>query len=154
MKADPERMANDLSRELSALRAAPDPVPEATERAVIEAFRLRQARPGVSGWLLAAAAAVILAIGAAVWFQSRPAESFEVVESAAGSATGQTTAFYVLDPLAPGILDGRGRLVRLTLPPGEGFVGLPRPLEARDGDVQAEILLGDDGVPHAVRFVY
>ncbi len=141
----------NFERELRNLRDLADPAPEATERAVLEAFRRRRRSP--TPWRLAAAAVLLAACGAWLWFANRPADSGE--RAAAAPPTEHATDFIVLDPLAPGVRDGHGRLVRIPLPPGEGFGGIPAPWPAAPGaTVRAEVLVGDDGAAHAVRFVY
>lgn len=151
---DQERFTDQLAEELRKLRKAPDPAPEATEQAVLEAFRRRREKPKVAAWRLAAAAVALIAVGVVAWFQTRSGGQSEEARPTVQIASQQSTGFIVLDPLAPGILEGHGRLVRITLPPGEGFAGLPAPPNADGAALQADILLGDDGIPHAVRFIY
>ncbi len=149
--ADEREIEERLADELRTLGEGVDPAPVSTEQAVIAAFRRRHERP-VSPWRWAAAAVVLVALGAAAWFQLRPSAPFPEAEPEL--ALERSTEFFVLDPVGPGIFDGRGRLVRITLPPGEGFAGLPVPTDAAGAAMKADVLLGDDGFPHAVRFVY
>lgn len=142
----------DLNQELRKMQEVADPAPKATEHAVAAAFRRRHtARLPV--WRLAAAAALVAACGAWLWFANRAADTPK--RAATQPPAEHATDFYVLDPLAPGVRDGHGRLVRIALPPGEGFGGISAPWSTAGGAaVQAEVLLGDDGAAHAVRFLY
>lgn len=144
-------MHDPLQNELARLADVPDPTPPETEQALLAAYRRRRAGSRARPWLFAAAAAAVLLV--AFWLEDRPPTARPETAETTMPAI-RVTPFIVLDPLAPAIADGRGRLVRLDLPPGEGFAGLPRPLEARSSAIQADVLIGDDGVPHAVRFVY
>jgi len=118
------------------------PSPE-VQRALGASVRARRTkRP----WLWAAAAA--LATVGLFLSQSTEPRGAAVVES----APMQTTEFFVLDPVRPIEEMRSGRLVRVTLPAdAPDYFGLP--MGGRSGPVEADVLLGDDGIARAVRFI-
>ena len=124
-------------------------------------------RRHVRAWF-AAAALLVLAVTAwrVAGRRPSPADSAAAVETerarAAASqaseparqAGGQEAAFVAL-PIAVGLpaLES-GRIVRVSLPaaelPAYGFIVEPRPI---GGAVEADVLVGQDGQPRAIRFV-
>lgn len=129
-----------------AVRQPPTKIKHQLDAALREAAQRRQPSrrlPAWSAWAAGMAAAVALAV---LW--PRPA-------APPVSAPPQTAATGVIEflPLTPdGLPPSGGRLVRVYLPnTAPGYWGLPI---AEAGSVlPAEVILGDDGVAHAVRFV-
>ena len=128
----------------------------AVEQALLARVRTKQAgkpRP----WRWAAAAAAVIALAAA-WALHRPQPEQPLVTHAPAQAPaqpqpGQVSEFYFIPTGRPIASLRSGRLVRVTLPStAPSYFGLP-PLPADQG-VEADVLLGDDGVAQAVRFVY
>jgi hypothetical protein len=106
-------------------------------------------QPGSRRWLLLAAAVLLIAVPG-LWFALRTPEPPPL---APDERVVRYTPFLVLDPLSPDLAAGRGRMVRATLPSSApAAYGLLLP--DTEGSVQADVLLGDDGAIHAVRFVY
>lgn len=122
------------------------PSPE-VQRALRQSVRAqRPRRPW--GWAAAAAAAAALAAVGLFLSQSPEPQTTAVIES----APIQTTEFFVLDPVRPIEEMHSGRLVRVTLPAdAPDYFGLP--MGGRSGPVEADVLLGDDGIARAVRFI-
>lgn len=123
------------------------------------------ARRNVRAWF-AAAAVLVLAVAAWQLAVRRPVPADETAgimparpaaspgSELAPRADGQETAFVAL-PSAIGLpaLES-GRIVRVALPaaelPAYGFIVEPRPV---GGAVEADVLVGQDGQPRAIRFV-
>jgi hypothetical protein len=136
-----EGVENGL-RELSAEMGGPPPELEAR---VLERFRARRRKHTRVRWAWAAAAALAIGIGLGAWLAQLPEPAAE--------ARGAPSGFLLLDYGRPTRELTAGRLVRVTLPPtAPEWFGLPSDPAAREG-IEAEILLGDDGVAQAVRFV-
>jgi hypothetical protein len=134
-------------RGLAAQMGEPRPEVETALRARFRA-RIHQARP--ARWVWAAAAALLIGIGVGAWFGwDEPASP---VVSA--PAPPEKTPFVLLDYGRPTPNLTAGRLVRVTLPPdAPAWLGLPFDPGTADG-IEAEVLLGDDGVAQAVRLVH
>jgi len=140
-----------LLREVAEADRSAEPSADARDRlaGAVRANRRAKAWP----WALAAAA--VLAIGLFVP-EPRTAPPDAVADGASEAApiAAEVSAseFLVLDPVLP--IEGMrsGRLVRVTLPAdAPSYFGLP--LRSRSGPVEADVLLGDDGIARAVRFV-
>ena len=113
----------------------------------------RRRRPGLFAGL-AAAAVVLAAIGLTVWSQSRSTqmspEGRQVVYVALEATTEFFPLFYSSVPAA------RTTLVRLELPRASlaRFGLFPADvLERTSGSVLADVLIGEDGLARAIRFV-
>jgi hypothetical protein len=64
------------------------------------------------------------------------------------------TDYIPLTYLADATAMESGTVLRVELPPSVlGAMGLPSPSERTDSRVKADLIIGDDGVPRAVRFV-
>ncbi len=124
-------------RELSEAIGRPSPALEARLRQGYRARRRNLWRPA---WAVAAALAA--GIGMGVWLSSKDE-----------AAPPPREAFLLLDHGRPTAELTPGRLLRVTLPPtAPAWFGLPVDPAARRG-VEAEVLLSDDGVAQAVRFI-
>ena len=105
-------------------------------------------------WALATAAAVLLmvAVGSRVTSLWNPAQqgAMEEVSSLAGSSDGQEG--FIAVPYAPALASGElMRVVRTELYPA-ALVSLGLDVDpAWSGKMQAELLVGEDGYPRAVR---
>ena len=124
-------------RGLSAEMGGPPPELESSLRQ-----RFRRRKRASSSWPWAAAAALAIGVGIGAWvsLEQEPPDPPQ-------------RAFLLLDHGRPTRELTSGRLVRVTLPPtAAAWFGLPVDPGARRG-VEAEVLLGDDGVAQAVRFV-
>lgn len=122
--------------ELAAALGGPPPGLEVKLRS---RYRAARRRP----WQWAAAAALAAGLGWGAWLgTSQPAEPEET-----------SSGFVMLDYGRPTPELVPGRLVRVTLPPtAPAWFGLPVDPGARER-IEAEVLLGDDGVAQAVRLV-
>lgn len=132
-----------------------------------QAPRTRSITPAVRAWL-AAAAVLVLAVAAWQGITRWPSAADTAARAGAGSARvegapearpvpaggGQALQFVAL-PTAIGLpaLES-GHIVRVELPaadlPAYGFDVTPQPAA---GAVQADVLVGQDGQPRAIRFV-
>lgn len=133
-----------LLREVAGADRAAEPSSDA-RRKLTDAVRANR-RPNLWPWGLTAAA--LLAVGL---FAPSPAPPPVEVAPEASQAS-VASEFFVLDPVRP--IEGMrsGRLVRVTLPAdAPSYFGLPP--RSRSGPVEADVLLGDDGIARAVRFV-
>ena len=119
---------------------------------VARSFASRVAR---SGWLRAAAI-VVVAAGAGIWWRSSgPAKD---VDPHAGRETSPAVIFaegFVPLPIALGLPDFEsGEIIRVEIPvaslPSYGIEIAP---DARRTPVQADLLVGQDGQPRAIRLV-
>jgi hypothetical protein len=113
-------------------------------------FRARRPKAPAAPWGWAAAAALAAGLGLGAWFSLRetPKPAPEPPPALA------VTPFFLLDYGRPTHEVTSGRLVRVTLPPSApAWFGLPVDPAAREG-IEAEVLLGDDGVAQAVRLVH
>lgn len=125
-------------------QAAPSP---AVEQALLSELRARR-RP--RRWLWPVAATLLLAAGG-FWFAADGPNQPETATTP--EAPLPTAEFYVLETGRPLSEMRSGRLMRVTLPASApAYFGLP-PLPPGAG-IEADVLLSDDGVAQAVRFVY
>jgi len=146
-----------VAREDASLGASP----AVRERLMVElrvaADRERRAVARRNVWALAAAAALILAAGGAAWqsFARRTAAAPTRPDAALGSRE-ITTDFL---PLAySGVPISGGQMIRLEVPRSAlASFGLTPPESAEPGQsagtVLADVVVGDDGLARAVRFV-
>jgi hypothetical protein len=135
-------------RNLAEAMGGPPPALEITLRAK---FRNAARKPPRPVWVWAAAAALVLGICVGAWFaQHRSAPP--IAGGPAPAAVGQGE-FLLLDYGRPTPALTAGRLVRVTLPPtAPAWFGLPVDPSASKG-IEADVLLGEDGVAQAVRLV-
>jgi hypothetical protein len=134
-------------RALSRSMGVPRPEVEAVLRA---RFRAAARKPRTAPWVWAAAAALAIGIGVGAWFSYEKPAPVATVSPAPIETAGE---FVLLDYGRPTPGLTAGRLVRVTLPPSApAWFGLPVDPRAREG-IEAEVLLGDDGVAQAVRLV-
>jgi len=148
--------------------------PEEVEARVIQAFRRRRLRKNLSGLALASLAA---AAGITVFFampreHSKPVAPVSVIaEAAQPAATAKTiapqkrprprirrqpreivTQFFPLLDAAPPF--ERGELLRVTVPASTmRKVGLPVNEERLADPIYADVLVGQEGLARAIRFV-
>ena len=106
-------------------------------------------RMGRASWWYsaAAAAALVIASGLGGWFAGRavPPPAPRVIHPAGFIETPGTS---VLPPIES------GSIVRIALPVGAlPQYGLSIPMDAVDGQVSADLLVAQDGVPRAIRLV-
>ena len=128
--------------EADAAREAPADV-EARLRARFRWRGRRRARWVAAASVLAAAAA----IGTVVVLTHRTPRA----EPAPQSREVVTDFFPLMDPAPP---LGRGQLLRVELPASAmQMVGLPVREERLADPVEADVLLGEEGLPRAIRFV-
>ena len=142
-----QRIVRGGLRDLASQLGGPPPALEEKMRA---RFRARRPMAAPAPWRWAAAAALAAGLGLGAWFGSsdppKPAPQPPMAEFA--------TPFLLLDYGRPTQELTSGRLVRVTLPPSApAWFGLPVDPAAREG-IEAEVLLGDDGVAQAVRLVH
>ena len=154
-----------LAAAFAALRAEPAPEPDAARLAALRrALRERpheRARPGESRWLAAAAALLVLATAVTLQRAARvsPAPSAprpDAVEaaSAAPPSVEITTEFFPLTQWTEDLEIQGARVVRVELPRTTRLAaGFPMNAERADEPIQADVLVGYDGVARALRFV-
>ena len=138
-----ERELAEAMRKLAAENAA-TPVPPEIEARVMVAFEGRVPRRGVRWWVPMAAAAMAASLAVAVWVTRHPTTAVQQAEApfvaipyVAGPAPYERTEVRQMDiPLAA--LIAAGVEVRAT------NVG---------GSVRADVLVGQDGRPLAIRLV-
>jgi len=144
------------------------------------AFRERSARRPL--WMpIAVAATVVMAVGLGFWI-TRPAERIEAPPVLAARATPPRTAFakaprapvrksairnpqsamvqevatdfYPLQYVADAGVLGNGTVVRVSMPRAAMTTfGFPVDIERRQEPIQADVVLGGDGMARAIRFV-
>ena len=138
----------ELATALAALRRAAEgaSAPESLEAPLLAAFRAARRPRWRLAW--AAAAAVLLALGLGLALRLGRAP-----ETAAAAAE-VATPFIPLPYGAP-LADLEGAtLVRVTVPRSTLVaVGLPVNGELLDEPVEADLVVGEDGIPRAIRFV-
>jgi hypothetical protein len=86
---------------------------------------------------------------------SRPGQPRRLAQSPPGESSGAIVSeFIVIDPTRPFTIYDQGRIMRVTLPSSApAYLGL-RDFPVRQGQgIEADVLLGEDGVARAVRFV-
>jgi hypothetical protein len=157
----------ELLENLRALAAdGPQAAPDRVEWQLRTEFRKRSMRRRVRVWMsFAGAAAVAAGIALVLWVREAPKPARAAMSSAAmlaaGSASAESVAteeeadanFYPL-PGAEALPDVENAMVvRVQLPVASlRFMGFPVDEERAD-EVQAELLLGQDGLARGVRLV-
>jgi len=144
MNEDP---IQDLLRALADADAAAEAPPEIELRLTRE-FRSRKRTRTVRrlAWC-ASAAAVVLVFAATLHYRQRPPAL-----AAPAAVEEVVTDFYPLVNPAPPF--ERGRLLRVEVPASAmRMVGLPVHAERLSDPVQADVLVGEEGLPRAIRFV-
>ena len=148
MNEDP---IQDLLRALADADADAEAPPEIELRLTRE-FRSRKRTRTVRrlAWC-ASAAAVVLVFAATLHYRQRPPAP--AASSARPDAVEEVvTDFYPLVNPAPPF--ERGRLLRVEVPASAmRMVGLPVHAERLSDPVQADVLVGEEGLPRAIRFV-
>ena len=138
-----EDEVRERMRELSESLGGPPPELEAKLRM---RFRARRRAAGAPRWAWAAAAMLAFGLGLGVWLDSG-------VEVRPAAEPPGEQGFLLLDYGRPTHELTAGRLVRVTLPPtAPAWFGFPVDPGASEG-IEADVLIGDDGVAQAVRFV-
>jgi len=138
----------DLLRALAEADATEEAPPEIELRLRRE-FRSRKRRRMWTrlAWGASAAAAVLLVV-VATWHYRQTAPALPQAEA----VHEVVTDFYPLVNPAPPF--ERGRLLRVELPASAmRMVGLPVHAEHLSDPVQADVLVGEEGLPRAIRFV-
>ena len=141
----------DLLRTLARADATAEAPPEIELRLRRE-FRSRKRRRTWTrlarlAWSASAAAAVLVLV-VATWHYRQP----RAVLPQAEAVQEVVTDFYPLVNPAPPF--ERGRLLRVELPASAmRMVGLPVHAERLSDTVQADVLVGEEGLPRAIRFV-
>ena len=150
MKQDNESVPAELLLLRQATRSRQ--APARLERTLRKEFRARRKSPPFRQnlwfqWSVAAATAIVLAF---VMLSPQP----EAPEPAAGTARRITTDFlpvgygFQLDP------DEFAQIIRIRVPRAEMVrFGLPVSLESGPERVSADVVLGEDGIARAIRFV-
>ncbi|HBY59324.1 MAG TPA: hypothetical protein DEH78_05850 [Solibacterales bacterium] len=121
--------------------------PAHVERALLAAFQAEHRRSWVRPWM--AAAASVLVVIALSWMIARSGPP------PAPAPAPQASSGFIAIPFASGEPPvGGGYVVRVRLE-RTALVSLGLPAAAGPGgdSVQADLLVGDDGVAHAIRFV-
>jgi hypothetical protein len=156
---DASRLDADLAHLRAALREATAPPPD--EQWLRAQFRdhLRKRtanapaeRAGGSRRLpLAAAAAVVLAVGAAATFFMLRDESAAPATAAAEASSAAPPAVGAFQPLSssPGLPSSSYSVVRVRIPVS-AFAVVPG--TADGGTIEADLLVGEDGLARAIRF--
>ncbi|MBM3724201.1 MAG: hypothetical protein FJW40_02085 [Acidobacteria bacterium] len=143
-----KKQGNRLDRALRALAQADDPADAspAVERALLAAYRRRPAAPRT--WILvAAAAAVLIAAG----LLARSGASYRPKAAAAREVVTEFLPLAGSEQMPP--VEG-AQIYRVRLPRSALWtVGLPMTEERAHERVDADVLLGPDGVARAIRFV-
>ena len=143
MNEDP---IQDLLRAVADTDAAAE-APLEIELRLRREFRSRKRTRAVwrLAWCASAAAVVLVFVGTLHYRQRAAAPAPPAVEEV-------VTEFYpLMDPAPP---FERGRLLRVELPASAmRMVGLPVHAERLSDPVQADVLVGEEGLPRAIRFV-
>ncbi|MEK7406540.1 MAG: hypothetical protein AAB225_15665 [Acidobacteriota bacterium] len=140
----------ELDARLRALAAATAgaEAPPRVEAALRAAFRRPAGGAGPSRWWWAAAAALVVAAGAALLVRGPAAEPAPLP----GPAPEIASDFILLDPAWQPAESGQTVRVRLPRTALLSF-GLPMNEERAFEPIQADVVLGQDGVARAIRFV-
>ena len=158
--SDTPRDASHLQSELAQLRAALGEVEApAPDEAVLRArFREAQQRARHAGrvggsWRLplAAAAAVVLVVGgvlAAVMLRGERSAPVTAAVEAPAVAPSAVSAFQPLSR-SPGLTSSSYSVVRVRIPLS-AFAVVPG--TQQDGSIEADLLVGEDGLARAIRF--
>ncbi|MEZ5365264.1 MAG: hypothetical protein R2748_23780 [Bryobacterales bacterium] len=146
---DHQELQSELRRLAGSLG---EPRPE-LEQQLLQRFRQSSAkRRRPQPWVWAAAAVLALGVAIGAWLARREPPQKASPQSLR-PRTHPAGTFLLLDYGRPTNEITAGRLVRVTLPPSAAaWFGLPVDPAAHEG-IEADVLLGDDGVAQAVRFV-
>jgi len=135
--------------------------PARVEVRLLRAYREQYGRSaeagGVHHWWAAAAAAMLLVAGA-LWMGMRPPAPPQVAASSSPAAVAgaeeDDAAFVALPNAAGSLQDEDVDLVRVELPRSAvTALGMPAGDDSDAGSVEAEVLVGPDGMARAVRFL-
>jgi hypothetical protein len=136
----------------AALGASPDV--EARLRAQVRALGRARRRQRVM--VLAMAATVMLAVAAVAWFRIGPGRAGVVPEPVVTASREVTTGFYPL--FYASVPTRTSHMVRLEVPRAAldafGLAALDVVVVRPSGTVLADVVIGDDGLARAVRFVH
>jgi hypothetical protein len=142
---------NDVRHLLRALaKAVPQEASPSAERYLLVRFRER--RNQRKRWTYLAAIAASLAIGFALYVARWHHQSATVSVSPTGGD--QTSGFITLPYAQSGVPLEQAVIVRVNIPVSElGIIGVPFTPTSPNESIPAELLIGQDGVARAVRFV-
>jgi hypothetical protein len=147
---------NDLDKRLRELaRSVPQCASDDVEQHLLTEFRAHRRRSRIAMYLMPAAAALILGLALLVYHGSNIVRGYlgssgTVREPQAGSLQG----FMPLPYGESGVPLGQGIVLRMQLPVSElNGLGVPVPPGETRQRVHADVLVGQDGVARAVRFV-
>jgi len=159
--------AISLLRSESELESTPASVEQALRRALRSTGRSRTAagvRASFARPLAAAALALVAALSVALWGGRTNLENAPPAETALSDGPELEAGNYVVETPTDFIpLDGcagrdcweEAQLVRVQLPRSSlGYYGLPMDISRIGEQVPADVLMGMDGVPRAIRFVH
>jgi hypothetical protein len=155
---------NENDRELLAgLRAlaadGPREAPRRVEELLKTEFRRQKRRRNLLTWVPAFGIAAAAGIALLVWVHSEkptvPAPAMVAVQPVASAAEEETDAsFYPLPEAEALPAVENAMVVRVQLPVSSlELMGVPISEERADASVQAELLLGEDGLARGVRLV-
>jgi len=123
------------------------------EQRLVEAFRKRRRRR-VTVWAYGAAAAACLAL-ALGWFWVRHSPPVQTNTTADESYYAAPPGFVALPYAQSGVPLEEAVIVRVEVHPAElTMLGMPVPSAHVSGRISADLLVGQDGVARAVRFVH
>jgi hypothetical protein len=156
---DGSRLQSDLAQLRAAVQAVEAPaIDEAALRARFREAGLRQAQNAAAeraGRLrrlpLAAAAAVALAVGSVLAVVALRGDRSATVPVAAEAAEAAPPAVSAFQPLlsSPGLSSASYSVVRVRIPLS-AFAVVPG--TQQDGSIEADLLVGEDGLARAIRF--
>ena len=159
------RRERELTSGLEALAqlASAEKPPIEMEQRLLDAFAALHApalrRRAYSRAWMAAAAALLVAVGAAAWTASKVTRnsSPDELTRGTGPANGARGALddFMLLPVAQGLPSlESGVIVRIELPVSAlPKYGVEVIADTRRNEVQADLLVGQDGQPRAIRFI-
>jgi hypothetical protein len=141
---------NELNELFKALRQSDfGNVNEATEERIRLAFRARQRRNRVRAYLMEIAASIAVALG--LYFLLSGGGSLHR-ERAGSRATYNDSEFVVLPYGQSDVPLEHPVIVRVQVPEAElGHLGISLPATPKDARVEADLLVGQDGIARAVR---
>lgn len=146
--------SQELKEALNRLAAAsPRHASPGAEQRLIEALRKRRRRR-VTAWAYGAlaAACVALALG---WLWVRHSPPVETDTATNESYYAAPPGFVALPYAQSGVPMEEAVIVRVEVHPAElTMLGMPMPSSHTSGRVSADLLVGQDGVARAVRFVH
>lgn len=152
---------DELTQQLREMaRAIPHEPSAEVERRLLAAFRARQRRRRGGAWLVVmqVAACLTLIVGlklaiSKVEVVAQQVRRQQVSNSEVGSIADDLAGFVALPYAQSGVPMGEGIVVRVTAPASQlSLMGVPF-VSTTNGPVRADLLIGQDGVARAVRFV-